>query len=245
MQISAHDYKQWMDQKQKEYSDPSKIVNPVDAIMIAQISPGEVNGIYNSLDYAHDLVKKWLPLYKFAAWRETETRKVAVTKQYKEERALEIAENLSNHTMWRSHGRSLKISDLENIGLKINNLDSDPTKADVLYKINTLLRLIYLNSNIYKMFITEESKLFEAANVSKLTQGSPDTPIPTGVEVAVKCESCGSEHEFYVPISEDKSNAEHKKNLPDSDDFACSNCSNKIDLKPIKAHIAQITGKEL
>ena len=40
-------------------------LNPFDALLISQISPGEIYGIMNSLQFAQDLVKEWLPKYKF------------------------------------------------------------------------------------------------------------------------------------------------------------------------------------
>ena len=47
--ISAHDYKEWIDNKREEAQNKGTL-NPVDAMIIAQISPGELAGINNSMN---------------------------------------------------------------------------------------------------------------------------------------------------------------------------------------------------
>ena len=65
--VSAHDYKAWVDEKRLE-AEQNGNLNPFDAIMVAQISPGEIYGVVNSLEFAKDLVKEWLEKYKFKNW---------------------------------------------------------------------------------------------------------------------------------------------------------------------------------
>jgi len=61
---SAYDYMEWVKEKRVEALKMGKL-NPFDATMVAQISPGELNGVGNALDFAKDLVTDWLPKYKF------------------------------------------------------------------------------------------------------------------------------------------------------------------------------------
>ena len=70
--VSAHDYKAWVDEKRNEAAGSGRL-NPFDAIMVAQISPGEIYGVINSLEFAKDLVKGWLEKYKFKNWNSTQT----------------------------------------------------------------------------------------------------------------------------------------------------------------------------
>lgn len=118
----------WVDNKRQEALQ-NNALNPFDAVMIAQISPGELNGVLHSLKFAEDLVVEWLVNYKFKNWDFTETRKIPVTPERKKERAVEIAQLLCKHSKWRSHGRSIKINDLEEIGLTIINIDHNPDVA--------------------------------------------------------------------------------------------------------------------
>jgi len=50
--------------------------------------------------------------------------------QMKLERAKKIAAELTNHSKWRSHGRSIKIKDLEGIGIKIIRVDDNAKLAE-------------------------------------------------------------------------------------------------------------------
>ena len=62
--ISAYDYMEWVDDKREEAEKNSKL-NPFDATMVAQITPGELGSVYHALKFAEDLVVEWLINYKF------------------------------------------------------------------------------------------------------------------------------------------------------------------------------------
>ena len=135
--VSAFDYMEWVGEKHQAAEKQGRL-NPFDATMVAQISPGELKGVNHSLRFAEDLVGQWLKKYKFKHWTVTETRKSQVTEQMKGKRAKEIAHELINHSKWRSHGRSIKIKDLEAIGLRITEVDKDPKLKTIVYKIQTV-----------------------------------------------------------------------------------------------------------
>jgi len=67
--ISSADYIEWVEEKQKEAQNTGKL-NAFDATMIAQITPGELSGVFHSNSYAQDLVIEWLVKYKFKNWHE-------------------------------------------------------------------------------------------------------------------------------------------------------------------------------
>ena len=87
--VSAYDYMEWTREKHEEAGKVGKL-NPFDAVMIAQISPGELESVNYALKYAEDLVVDWLVRYKFKNWKVTETRKAPVTDDMKSKRAKEI-----------------------------------------------------------------------------------------------------------------------------------------------------------
>ena len=164
--VSAHDYMEWVDDKQKEAAKNNSI-NPFDATIVAQINPGEIGGVYNALKFAIDLVEKWLCEYKFANWTETETTKQFVTPEMKSARANSIATKLTNHSEWRSHGRSLKMEDLESLGLQINNIDQNPEIAKIVYGIKAVLMLLFLNTSVFKIFANDTSVIKKYARQQK------------------------------------------------------------------------------
>lgn len=256
--VSAHDYQEWVEEKRTEAQMKGKL-NPFDAIMISQISPGELKGVVNSLEFAKDLVSEWLYKYKFKNWTKTRTTNQAVTPQMKMARAKEVANDFANHTEWRTHGRSLKIEDLSE-KLLIGRIDDDVKLSDIVYRIMTIIRLIFSSSNNYKMYYSDNFKLHKSFTVSPSNQA----PIPRKIQLPnkngkesivvvdlnIKCPKCGKNHNVkgYPGLTskeiKDKKLAINNK-IDKNDVLICDNCKFALDLKPIKNQIEQQTGKSL
>ena len=243
--VSAYDYKAWVEGKRAEAAQNGKL-NPFDAVMVAQISPGEIYGVYNSLEFANDLVKKWLVDYKFKNWVTTSSGQ-KVTQEKKVSRAAEVADFLCDHMSWRSHGRSLKIEDLRKY-LIIERIDDNPQLAEIVYRINTVLRLIFNNSSIYKVYKTSDTFLSKTAMNGVPTLPQP-LPIPLAkktqtapaqkVELEIICPKCHKKHVVpgYVTLTSQQIQASKLPVNPlvtDKYTLVCDNCGFEVDLKPIK-----------
>lgn len=220
--------------------------------MIAQISPGELKGVFNSLEFAKDLVREWLPEYKFKNWNKTETDKKHVTDKMKTDRAKEIAKNLVDHSKWRSHGRSLKIEDLDEIGIRIIKIDKDIELSNIVYRIQTIIRLLFASSSAYKIFVTEKDKIIEHAidktPISSGTNRIPIKKIPV-VEFPINCPQCGKIHNLYAKLEADIriDNEEKKKGFkpyPKDNNLKCT-CEFEIDLSGIRNEIERQAGKKI
>lgn len=240
--VSAYDYMEWINSKMQEATKIGKL-NPVDATMVAQITPGEIQLVNHSLEYAKDLVKEWLYAYKFNEWVETTTHKIPVTDEMKRKRANQVADEFANHSRWRTHGRSLKISDLELIGLKVNNLDENPEIADIVYRIQFVCKLLLENTSIYKMFFDINGKIFKNAVVANIQNNGIEQikEKPKAVQIEVRCTKCGKSHNFYKKLVDDilideKMKEQNFVELPYDDMIQCE-CGDAIDLKAIKNEI--------
>lgn len=243
--VSAHDYKEWVDQRREEAAQTGKL-NPFDVTVISQISPGELYGITNSLEFAKDLVKCWLEQYKFKNWTTTNTNKQPVTPELRKQRAHKVAEMLCDHTTWRTHGRSLKIEDLQK-DLFIERIDDDKNLADIVYRIKTLVRLLFASSTVYKIFYTDELKLSKTFTVNPGNNTPVTIPFEKGngkqkaidsFELDIPCLKCGKEHRLigYFDIENEQSkdmNIKQNPNIKDKDILVCDNCNFTIDLNPI------------
>ena len=252
---SAYDYTEWVDLKREDAAKTGKL-NPFDATMVAQITPGELAGASNSLKYAEDLVVEWLVKYKFKNWTETETRKMPVTEEMKTKRAEEICGELINHSKWRSHSRSIKIGDLDAIGLKVKKIEDNAKLADIVCRIQTVIRLLFESTTTYKLFATAEEKLFKQATPR---QASFQIPIPQGiagtpdvVEIQQECPKCKKIHRLYAKLSPNPiiDRDMKKKGLlpfPKDAKIKCDNvgCGFEIDLQGIKNQIELGTGKKV
>jgi predicted RNA-binding Zn-ribbon protein involved in translation (DUF1610 family) len=235
--VSAYDYKNWIDEKRFEAQKYNRL-NPLDAIIVSQISPGEIKKVINALEFAKDLVIDWLVTYKFKNWTTTETRKIEVTDEIKKERATEVANELTNQTKLRTHGRSLKIDDLRK-WLKIEKIDDDKKLSEIVYSIKTVIRLIFDQSSTFKLFLCGDNKIMRTFAASNQPIGLPPVgqkaKTPKNIEIALNCPKCGQEHKIIAYLNKDyKPQHNTKSNVTDKDTFICNNCGFELDLKPIK-----------
>lgn len=82
-----------------------------------------LRGYEQAKDLSIQLLKKWLVAYKFKDWRKHSSTGDSVTKREKEDRAEEIARDLSDHNRWRSHSRMIGIDTLrEELRLQIEDM---------------------------------------------------------------------------------------------------------------------------
>lgn len=245
--VSAHDYLEWVESKREEAERMGKL-NPFDAVIVAQISPGELNHVLYAQKFSEDLVKDWLPKYKFKNWVTTETRGIQVTPEMRQIRANEIAVELLNHARWRSHGRSIKISDLESIGLQVVKIDNDPELADIIYRMQTIIRLLFLNTTIYKIIATDSGNVIRQAVSTGETPKLPPNLPANALTVEAKCQKCGEVRKIYAKLDSDpdidKQFAEKGfEPYPKTDKFMCK-CGYEIDLSGFRNEMEARTGKK-
>lgn len=245
--VSAYDYLQWLEEKRKEAAQ-TQTLNPIDAMIVAQISPGELSGVHHALELAKDLLKDWLPRYKFATWNHTETRKIPVTDQMKRERADRIADELTKHSKWRSHGRSLQIEELEAIGLKIERADDDAVLAELIYRIQTVLRLLFGSTPTFKVFATDKVKIMRGAVPAQI-QAAPVgkmSPKPDNLQINLECPQCHTNHKVFLKFSDNPEAEESLKAagfspFPQSGKLHCS-CGFELDLRGVRNDLEMKTG---
>lgn len=246
--VSAYDYMEWVEEKRKEAEKQGRL-NPFDATMVAQITPGELGSVFHALKFAEDLVVEWLINYKFKNWTVTETHKIPVTEEMKRKRAEEIAKELTNHSKWRSHGRSLKISDLEEIGLKITKIDDNRELSEIVYRIQTVCKLLFETSTTFKIFATQENKIFRQAVPAGAPIKIPQKPNIDVVEIEQKCPKCGKIYKIFakfIPNSQIDKDFLNKGfiTFPKNSRLKCK-CGFEIDLTGIKNQIELQVGKKI
>lgn len=249
--ISSFDYMEWITNKRDEAEEKGKL-NPVDIGIISQIIPGELLHVHNALEFGKDLVKKWLPEYKFKNWKVTETRKIPVKPEYKQNRASEVADELVNRKRWRLHQASIKINDLTDL-LKIEEIDKDPKLSDIVYRIQTVCRMICLLTPSYKIFATESHKIFKQAGPPTRTIGPPKLAQlkekPKTAEIEINCPKCGRKYKLYGKFIDDpKIDEQMKANgampFPKDNKLTCD-CGFEFDLIAPRSDIEKITGRKI
>lgn len=87
------------------------------------------------------LLEEWLVNHKFKNWRQTETRKIRVTKKMRAERAREIAEMLNKTDRWHSHSRGIPMEVLRrDLKLLVDDFGSNLTLARTVHDYYRLLK---------------------------------------------------------------------------------------------------------
>ena len=137
---------------------------------------------------------------------------------------------------------------METIGLKITKIDDDAKLSDLVYRIQTVIKLLYNTTNIYKIYATEGEKLFAFA-----VQGGMPQPIqPKDADVVgfdVPCPKCGKVHKLYAKFKDDKKIDEDFQKqgvtkLPEDNKLKC-NCNFEIDVSGLRNQIETQSGKKI
>lgn len=94
-------------------------------IILKDFDLAELRAYEQARDLAIDLLVEWLPKYKFKNWNIHSSSQTPVTDEDKRNRAIEIAQNLSDNKEWKSHGRPISRVELGRLKLQIDKLEDD------------------------------------------------------------------------------------------------------------------------
>jgi hypothetical protein len=116
-------------------------LNPGDAVLLSGIDLAKLALFEQAKNLSVDLLKRWLVKFKFKDWNEHRTNNPGsqVTDNEKTQRAEEIAGQLSNHKLWRSHGRNLNIERLVELRLEIDDYSGQSVLREAIRQYNDLL----------------------------------------------------------------------------------------------------------
>ncbi|MDE0119641.1 MAG: hypothetical protein OXM55_06520 [Bdellovibrionales bacterium] len=201
--------------------------------MLQGISPGELESAENAKNFAIELVKKWLADYKFKSWDKHSTSGKDVIEEEKIKRAEEIASQLSNHSHWLTHGRSITIKDLREMRLKVTDYSENKELHESLNRYYTLLQMTF-HSNIYKLIETEKSQIYRFAN--------QPAPIPRNrggriAEVDLKCHKCSFVVKIQANIGKKQPLQKGLIEFPQNNQLKCPSCQTIIELSDLRRQI--------
>lgn len=243
--FSADAFLDGLEKIKKEVIDTGKL-NPAYIPILQSISPGEIQHFENAQNFSRTLVKNWLSKYKFKYWDKHKSSGAVVTREEKEGRAEEIANKLCKHSDWLTHGRSIRINDLEAMHLKITNYTADAVLNDAIERYYTLLRMTFDLTGIYKIFETCNSQIYQS-----ITQAiAPPVPLPGHVKPGVAhadfvCPKCNTHHKIQLNLVKEVKLMPHSIPFPKNDIFVCPNCNTQTDLSPLRLQVEAQTGQKV
>ncbi|HLQ38795.1 MAG TPA: Clp protease ClpP, partial [Planctomycetota bacterium] len=234
--FSAHAFLEGL-RKIKEEVDQTKTLNMAYYPILQAISPGDIEHAQNALDFAKVLVMDWLSTFKFKNWTLRETSGTSVTEADKRNRAESIATELCNQSRWKTHGRSIRLSDLHGLKLRITDYSKDADLNDAVQRYYTLLQMTF-ETGVYKVFETQKSQIIrfvQPAAPPPVVQGQPDDGMVAMFEVA--CPKCRSMSKVQANLGQPQPIERGCLPYPKDDRLVCPNCKSLIDLSVHRAQI--------
>ena len=115
-------------------------------IWLKDLDLGEIRSFEQARDLTTDLLQKWLVKYKFKNWTH-HSNNTGVTEEEKRQRAIEIAQELSDNNKWKSHGKGISIAELSDLKLKIEDYSKeDDLRALIRDYYNTMDEYVRMKS---------------------------------------------------------------------------------------------------
>lgn len=231
----------------KKTVDETKKLNATYIPILQNISPGEIQHCVNAQCFSKKLVTEWLANYKFKFWEQHSDGRV-VTKDERNKRAEEIAAKLTSQSTWLTHGRSIRIKDLEELRLKIYDYSKQTDLNDAITSYYTLLRMTFEGSNLYKLFETPNSQIYRHV-VPKTPSVSP-VPIPgqdlASVGADIVCNNCNSAIKIQANFKKDAVLEPGAILLtPQSNTIKCPNCDKEHNISTLKTQIETQTRRKI
>ena len=240
--FSAEAFLEGLDLMMRESTAQGKL-NRAHIPILQQVSPGEIQHAKNALSFAKELVTNWLREYKFSDWNKHSSTGEPVTKEEKELRAAEIATELCKHQRWLSHGRSIKMTDLESLGLKITNYATDPELYDAIKRYHALMQMTFESHGSYKLFETPTSQIVRRQNIVQPAGAVPIRPpdLSTGddMKAEIACPDCGHNLVVQLKFNAGVPDTADQLQYPKDDLLACPQCGTNVNLAPMRQHIEQ------
>ncbi len=226
--------------KIKEDVDTKGALNRAYIPILQGMCVGEIENARNALSFAKDLVKDWLKNYKFKNWNKHKSDSRVVTDEEKEKRASEIAEKLCDHKFWKTHGRSIKIADLEEMKIIIEDYSKDEDLYDAITRYNTLLQMTFA-TNIYKVIETVDAQIYRFAGAS----GGNQNKVYNNVVVDFECNSCKNKVKIQANLEPGVEVEEGRIPFPEDNKLVCPNCKAKSDLSDVRREIEARSKKKV
>jgi len=241
--FSAEAFLEGLKKIKEEVTETGKL-NAAYIPMLQNLSPGEIQHCENAQTFSQKLVYEWLAKYKFKYWQNHSSSGKPVTSEDKLSRAKDIAENLCKQSQWLTHGRSIKIEDLEQLRLKITNYSQIVDLNDAIVRYYTLLRMSF-DTNMYKIFETIESQIYRFI----VGPNPGGVPIPDTQKIAgIKFECPKCKEQFLIQLNLGQSESLKPGHIPypiDDNMFKCLKCGTPSNLINIRLQIEAQTGKKL
>ena len=138
--IPALGYLEWYTRLVDKSRSPEGLSDAELAFLLNKFDPAELYQFEQQRELSITLLRDWLAKYKFKDWTETETQKLPVTDELRQERAGEIAAKLNDTSRWHIHSRGISMEVLRReLRLRISDLEDN---SDLKEAVRSYYRLL-------------------------------------------------------------------------------------------------------
>jgi len=207
-------------------------LNPVYIPILRNVDPGKLQSAINASQLSIDLVTNWLVTYKFRNWTIHSSNGNPVTDDERRERAQEIAKALCDHQRWLSHGRPIKLADLQQLRLHITDYGQTPDLQTEIWALWVNIHFAFSTSNIYKTYESETADVIKVA-----LEQAPAAAVPAGpgkALVDVKCDTCGSAYKLQADFGGTQPLEAGAEAFPKNCMLICRKCGKVLNLTGLK-----------
>lgn len=119
--------------------------------------------------------------------------------------------------------------------------------SDIVYRIKTIVKLLFGSSTHYKMFVTSDEKIFKDAYLPR-SKSASQFQIPVA-ELAVQCPKCGKSYPLYakfgpVPPTMESKIKQKAKKFPENNKLDCD-CGFQFDLTGLRNQLEKEIGQKI
>lgn len=170
-----------------------------------------------------------------------------MTQAEKRQRAEEIASKLSDQSRWLTHGRSIRIAELEtDLDLRITDYSKIPDLDEAITRYYTLLRMTF-ETNMCKLFETPASQVYRFTGVQRVPS-PPPKPMPPqaqSLNIRITCDKCKSPTVMQANFAPNLPLKPGNVAFPGNNVLQCPSCRADINVANIRLQIEAQTGKKI
>ena len=216
-------------------------LDPVYLPILYNVSPGEIQHCENAQQFSQKLVAEWLQTYKFKMWNQHKNGN-PVTDGEKAQRAKEIARTLADSGHWLTHGRSIHIDDLTEMGLRISNFSADTNLCDAINRYYALLKISF-QSPVYKIFETLDGCI--ELHMGKNKAAPANANLADSVIVEFSCPKCKHAKVIQANFKPNLPLAMGAEMFPQNNIVKCNVCGAETNLLALRQRIESESGRSI
>lgn len=238
---SAHAFLQGLEKIKQEAEEENRL-NRAYVPILLNTSPGEIQSCENLLEFSKKLVAEWLNQHNLRSWKTHSDSGKRVTASHRKKRAEQIAEKLCDQSEWLTHGRSITITHLRDLGLQVTDYTQNGDLYDAVRRYYTLLKMSFDSTAIYKIYETPLSQIYRSE--------SPVVAPPTGkparsAVINFECPNCHNVTELQADFEKGVRKKEGATRFPKDDAFVCPACNARVDLSTVRRTLESQTKKKI